>query len=67
MGDGGARLTAISAMIGFVVLAGGLGISASRVSVARRRAGEGGESPNAATLRALSGEDDDRTPPSSRD
>jgi hypothetical protein len=67
MGDGGARLTAISAMIGFVVLAGGLGISAYRVSVARRRAREAGESPNAATLRALRGEDDDRQPPSADD
>lgn len=67
MGDGGARLTAIFGMIGFVVLAVGMGISAYRVSVARRRAREAGENPNAATLRALSGEDDDREPPSSTD
>jgi hypothetical protein len=67
MGDGGARLTAIFGLIGLVVLAAGMGISAYRVAVARRQAREAGESPNAATLRALSGEDDDRTPPSSRD
>jgi len=64
-GDGGARLTAIFGLIGFVVLAGGMGVSAYRVSVARRKARAAGEDPNSATLRALSGEDDDRDPPSS--
>jgi hypothetical protein len=64
-GDGGARLTAIFGLIGFVVLAGGMGISAYRVSVARRKARAAGENPNSAALRALSGEDDDREPPSS--
>jgi hypothetical protein len=59
-GSGGYRLTAIFLMIGMVVLAGGLGVSAYRVSVARRRAREEGENVNRATLRALSGEDDDR-------
>ena len=63
MGDGGTRLTEIFGMIGFVVLAGGMGVSAYRVSLARRRARAAGESPNLATLRALSGEDDDRDPP----
>jgi hypothetical protein len=67
MGDGGARLTAIFGMIGFVVLAAGMGISAYRVSLARRRAREAGENPNTATLRALSGEDDDREPPPAND
>jgi hypothetical protein len=67
-GDGGARLTAIFGLVGFVVLAGGLGVSAYRVSVARRQARAAGKSPNAATLRALTGEDDDRDepPPSTR-
>jgi hypothetical protein len=64
-GDGGARVTAIFGLIGFVVLAGGMGISAYRVSVARRKARAAGENPNSAALRALSGEDDDREPPSS--
>jgi hypothetical protein len=63
MGDGGARLTAIFGLIGFVVLAAGMGISAYRVSVARRQARAAGQSPNTATLRALSGEDDNREPP----
>ncbi|WP_151082765.1 hypothetical protein [Nocardioides cynanchi] len=63
MGDGGTQLTAIFGMIGFVVLAAGMGVSAYRVSQARRQAREAGESPNVATLRALSGEDDDREPP----
>ena len=58
-GDGGRGLTAIFGMIGFLVLAGGLGISAYRVSVARRRARDAGHSPTAATLRALRGTDDD--------
>jgi alkanesulfonate monooxygenase SsuD/methylene tetrahydromethanopterin reductase-like flavin-dependent oxidoreductase (luciferase family) len=57
-GDGGARLTAIFGLIGFVVLAAGMGVSAYRLSVARRRARAAGKSPNVATLRALSGEDD---------
>lgn len=58
-GDGGRRLTAIFGMIGFLVLASGLGISAYRVSLARRRARDAGQSPNVAMLRALSGEDDE--------
>jgi hypothetical protein len=58
-GDGGRRLTTIFGVIGFLVLAVGLGISAYRVSLARRRARETGRSPNVAMLRALSGEDDD--------
>lgn len=62
-GDGGRRLTAIFGAIGFVVLAAGMGISAYRVSVARRRARDAGQSPNAAMLRALSGEDDSPEPP----
>lgn len=57
-GDGGRRLTAVFGMIGFVVLASGMGLSAYRVSVTRRRARAAGQSPNAAMLRALSGEDD---------
>ena len=59
-GDGGSRLTAIFGLIGAVVLAGGLGVSAYRVSVTRRQARERGEDVDRATLRALSGEDDDR-------
>jgi hypothetical protein len=62
-GDGGSRLTAIFGLIGAVVLAGGLGVSAYRVSVARRQAREAGENVDRATLRALSGEDDDREDP----
>jgi hypothetical protein len=62
-GDGGAGLTAIFGAIGFVVLAAGLGLSAYRVSVARRQAREAGGSTTRATLRALSGEDDDREGP----
>ena len=58
--DGGAGLTAIFGAVGFVVLAAGLGLSAYRVSVARRQAKESGENETRATLRALSGEDDDR-------
>lgn len=58
MGDG-SRITAISALIGMVVLAVGLGISAYRVSVARRRAVASGEDPGRAMLRSLSGEDDE--------
>jgi hypothetical protein len=58
-GDGGRRLTAIFVVIGFLVLAAGLGISAYRVSVARRRARDSGQSPNVAMLRALSGQDDE--------
>jgi hypothetical protein len=52
MGDG-SQITAIFGAIGFVVLAAGLGISAYRVSVVRRRAEAAGESPTKATLRAL--------------
>jgi hypothetical protein len=62
-GDGGSRLTAIFGLIGAVVLAGGLGVSAYRVSVTRRQARERGEDVDRATLRALSGEDDDREEP----
>ncbi len=61
--DGGSRLTAIFGTLGFVVLAAGLGLSAYRLSVARRHAKESGESATRATLRALSGEDDDRENP----
>jgi hypothetical protein len=61
-GDGGRRLTAIFGVLGFLVLAAGMGVSAYRVSVARRRARDSGRSPNAAMLRALSGEDDDPDP-----
>jgi len=61
--DGGSRLTAIFGLIGAVVLAGGLGVSAYRLSVARRQARERGEDADRATLRALSGEDDDREEP----
>lgn len=43
--------------IGFVVLAGGLGVSAYRVSRARRDARQAGLDPNAATRRALTGAD----------
>jgi hypothetical protein len=62
-GDGGRRLTAIFGVIGFLVLAAGMGISAYRVSVTRRRARESGHNPNVAMLRALTGEDDDEPPP----
>ena len=62
MGDGGAKLTAIIGMIGFVVLAAGIGVSFYRVSAARRRANKAGESKGRATFRALSGEDDDADP-----
>jgi hypothetical protein len=58
MGDGGAGVTAVFGLLGALVLAAGMGISAYRVSVARRRAKEQGESASRATLRALSGEDD---------
>jgi hypothetical protein len=58
-GDGGQRLTAVFGVIGFLVLAAGMGVSAYRVSLARRRARDAGRSPNAAMLRALSGEDDE--------
>jgi hypothetical protein len=58
MGDG-SRITAIFGAIGFLVLAAGLGVSAYRVSVVRRRAEASGDSPNKATLRALAGEDDE--------
>jgi hypothetical protein len=58
MGDG-SQITAIFGAIGFLVLAAGLGVSAYRVSVVRRKAEAAGESPNKATLRALAGEDDD--------
>jgi hypothetical protein len=58
-GDGGQRLTTIFGVIGFLVLAAGMGISAYRVSVTRRRARDAGQSPNVAMLRALKGEDDD--------
>jgi hypothetical protein len=58
MDDGGRWITAVFGLIGFVVLAGGLGVSAYRVQVARRRAAESGANPNTAMLRALSGEDD---------
>ncbi|HET7430636.1 MAG TPA: hypothetical protein VFJ89_03945 [Nocardioides sp.] len=60
MADGGRWITALFALIGFVVLAVGLGISAYRVSQARRRAEADGQDPNRAMLRSLSGEDDDR-------
>ncbi|MGA8248622.1 MAG: hypothetical protein WB797_17070 [Nocardioides sp.] len=62
-GDGGRGLTAVFGMIGFLVLAAGVGVSAYRVSVARRRARESGQSPNAAMLRALSGKDDEPDEP----
>jgi hypothetical protein len=65
-GDGGSRLTAIFGLIGAVVLAGGLGVSAYRVSVARRQARARGHDVDRATLRALSGEDDDREDPETR-
>jgi hypothetical protein len=58
MGDG-SQITAVFGAIGFVVLAAGLGVSAYRVSVVRRKAEAAGESPNKATLRALAGEDDE--------
>ncbi len=58
-GDGGQRLTAIFGVIGFLVLAAGMGVSAYRVSVTRRRARDQGQSPNVAMLRALSGKDDE--------
>ena len=57
MGDG-SQITAVFGAIGFVVLAVGVGISAYRVSVVRRRASAAGVSPNRATLRALSRDDD---------
>jgi hypothetical protein len=60
MGDGGRWLTAVFGLIGVVVLAAGLGVSAYRLSVARRRARESGDDANAAMLRALAGEDDHR-------
>jgi hypothetical protein len=58
MGDG-SQVTAVFGAIGFVVLAAGIGVSAYRVSVVRRRAEAAGQSPTRATLRALAGEDDE--------
>jgi hypothetical protein len=46
-------------VIGFVVLAAGLGISAYRVRLVRRRAIDQGRSANRAMLRSLTGEDDE--------
>jgi hypothetical protein len=62
-GDGGRGLTAVFGMIGFLVLAAGVGISAYRVSIARRRARATGQSPNVAMLRAISGQDDEPDEP----
>jgi hypothetical protein len=59
MDDGGRWITAVFGAIGFIVLAVGLGISAYRVSQARRRAAEQGRNPNQAMLRSLTGEDDE--------
>jgi hypothetical protein len=66
-GDGGRRLTAIFGTVGFLVLAAGMGISAYRVSVARRRARASGQSPNVAMLRSLSGKDDESDVPPDAD
>jgi hypothetical protein len=58
MDDGGGWITTLFVLIGCVVFAVGLGISAYRVSVARRRALAAGEDPKRAMLRSLAGEDD---------
>jgi hypothetical protein len=59
MGDGGRWITMVFGVIGFVVLAAGLGISAYRVRQVRRRAADQGRSANRAMLRALTREDDE--------
>jgi hypothetical protein len=58
MGDGGRWISAVFGLIGILVLVAGLGITAARVQLARRRAAEAGQNPTTAMLRALSGEDD---------
>lgn len=53
----GSGASSVAVVVGLVVLAGGLGVSWYRVSVARRSAREAGLDPNAATRRALTGKD----------
>ncbi len=59
-------MTTIFMLVDAIVLAAGLGVSAYRVSVGRRQAKGAAESPRRATLRALSGEDDDLEEPDDR-